>query len=203
VISGELNTDPLFQWSLGCQLVSLNYGTFDEELLKADGRFRRNGSCGYVLKPDSIRSEGKLHERAESWKIQILCGQYFPFPASKRGSIGNATYINPMVKITVYGGDVEQRKGEHRTVVVSRNGLNPVFDDETGFTFKATNPSLAILTFTAWDVSESGEEEFIAGASMPVACIREGYRSVPLFDIHHTRTGAYEFASLLVKAHKM
>mmetsp|Transcript_7390 Transcript_7390/g.18142 ORF Transcript_7390/g.18142 Transcript_7390/m.18142 type:complete len:1580 (-) Transcript_7390:162-4901(-) len=202
-VSGELNSDPLFQWSLGCQLVSLNYGTFDEQLLKADGRFRRNGSCGYVLKPDSIRSDGKLHERPESWKIQVLCGQYFPLPASKKDATGSMAYINPMVKINVYGGDIEKRKGEHNTVIVSKNGLNPVFDDDVGFTFKATFPSLAILSFTVWDVSDNGEEEFIAGASMPVACIREGYRSVPLFDIHNTRTGAYEFTSLLVKSQKM
>lgn len=200
--SSKLNSDPLFQWSLGCQLVSLNYGTFDEQLVKADGRFRRNGSCGYALKPEFIRSSDCLQEKPESWKIQVLCGSYIPKPDAKYGSAGLAN-VHPFVKINVYGGDLEKRKGEHRTKMVQRNGLNPVFDDNDGFIFKATNPSLAILTFTVCHSSDGGSEEFLGGSAMPVACIREGFRSVPLFDRQHSRTGAYAHACLLVKAQKL
>ena len=200
--TSQLNSDPLFQWSLGCQLVSLNYGTFDEQLIKADGRFRKNGSCGYALKPEFIRSTDGLQEKPESWKIQVLSGNCIPQPGSKTGTSGVAC-INPLVKINVYGGDLEKRKGEHKTKVVKKNGLNPVFDDLDGFIFKATNPSLAILSFVVCHHSEEGSEEFIASAAMPVACIREGYRSIPLFDQQHSRTGAHQYASLFVKAQKM
>ncbi len=200
--SSQVNSDPLFQWSLGCQLVSLNYGTYDEQLFKADGRFRRNGSCGYVLKPESLRSYDGLPERSETWKIQVLCGSCIPSPESKLDST-TMTHINPFVKINVYGGDLEQRKGEHKTKVVEKNGLNPVFDDKAGFVFKATNPSLAILTFTVWDRADNGTDELIGGSAMPVACVREGYRSVPLFDKQHTRSGPHAYAYLLVKAQKI
>ena len=200
--TSQLNSDPLFQWSLGCQLVSLNYGTFDEQLIKADGRFRKNGSCGYALKPEFIRSTDGLQEKPESWKIQVLSGNCIPQPGSKTGTSGVAC-INPLVKINVYGGDLEKRKGEHKTKVVKKNGLNPVFDDLDGFIFKATNPSLAILSFVVCHHSEEGSEEFIASAAMPVACIREGYRSIPLFDQQHSRTGAHQYASLFVKAQKV
>ena len=192
------NADPLFQWALGCQLVAMNYSTFDEHLLKADGRFRRNGSCGYALKPEFLRLTNPIPERPESWKINVLCGNCLPSPDSKQFSSGT-TYINPFVKVQIYGGDKEKRKGEHTTKVVEKNGLNPIFDDATGVKFKATNPSLAILTFSVWNKTNDGEE-FIAGSSMPVSCIREGYRSVPLFDKQNTRAGAYAYASLLVKA---
>lgn len=200
--SSQINSDPLFQWSLGCQLVSLNYGTYDEQLFKADGRFRKNGSCGYVLKPEPLRSNDGLPERPETWKIQVLCGSCIPSPESKLEAT-TITHINPFVKINVYGGDLEQRKGEHKTKVVEKNGLNPVFDDKAGFVFKATNPSLAILTFTVWDRADNGTDELIGGSAMPVACVREGYRSVPLFDKQHTRAGPYAYASLLVKAQKI
>lgn len=202
--TSELNTDPLFKWSLGCQLVSLNYSTYDEHLLKADGRFRRNGSCGYTLKPEFLRSYDAVPERPESWKLNVLCGSCLPTPDSKqqRTSTG-ISFINPFVKINVYGGDIEQRKGEHTTCVVGRNGLNPVFDDKTGFIFKATSPSLAILTFTVWHKNAEGIEELIGGSAMPVSCIREGCRSVPLFDKQNTRAGPYAYASLLVKAKRV
>ncbi|KAG7367438.1 phosphatidylinositol-specific phospholipase C, X domain containing protein [Nitzschia inconspicua] len=200
--SSKLNSDPLFQWSLGCQFVSLNYGTFDEQLVKADGRFRRNGSCGYALKPESIRSFEAFQEKPESWKIQVLCGSCFPKPDFKFGTTGTQC-ISPFVKINVYGGDLEQRKGEHKTKVVQKNGFNPVFDDEDGFSFKATSPSLAILTFTVCHLSNDGSEQFLGGAAMPVGCIREGFRSVPLFDKQNSRTGAHGYAYLLVKSQKL
>mmetsp|Transcript_25405 Transcript_25405/g.59867 ORF Transcript_25405/g.59867 Transcript_25405/m.59867 type:complete len:1599 (-) Transcript_25405:219-5015(-) len=201
--SSDLNSDPLFQWSLGCQLVALNYSTYDEHLLKADGRFRRNGSCGYTLKPEFLRSYDSIPERPESWKINVLCGSCLPSPDSKQHLTNSMSYVNPYVKINVYGGDVDQRKGEHVTKTVERNGLNPVFDDRAGFIFKATSPSLAILTFTVWDMSGDGDDELIGVSAMPISCIREGYRSVPLFDKQSTRAGAFAYACLLVKAKRV
>lgn len=197
--ASDLNSDPLFQWSLGCQLVALNYSTYDENLLKADGRFRLNGSCGYTLKPEFLRSDDSIPpERPESWKINVLCGSCLPSPNSKR----RYSHINPFVKINIYGGGQERRKGEHITQIVEGNGLNPVFDDPLGVIFKATNPALAILTFTVWNKTDEGEE-LIGGSSMPVSCIREGYRSVPLFDKQNTRAGAFAYACLLVKAKQL
>jgi hypothetical protein len=201
VDTSDLNSDPLSQWSLGCQLVAMNYSTYDEHLLKADGRFRRNGSCGYTLKPEFLRSYNSIPERPESWKINVLCGSYLPGPNSKQRSTSMA-FVNPFVKINIYGGDQEQRKGEHITKTVEGNGLNPVFDDMMGVIFKATNPSLAILTFTVWNKTDEGEE-LIGGSSMPVSCIREGYRSVPLFDKQNTRAGAFAYSCLLVKAKRV
>jgi len=201
--SSDLNSDPLFQWSLGCQLVALNYSTYDEHLLKADGRFRRNGSCGYALKPEFLRSYDGVPEIPESWKINVLCGSCLPIPDSQQRATTGMTYINPYVKINIYGGDFDQRKGEHITKTVERNGLNPIFDDKKGVIFKATNPSLAILSFTVWNKADDGEEELIGGSSMPVSCIREGYRSVPLFDKQNTRAGAFAYSCLLVKAKRV
>ena len=43
-----------------------------------------------------------------------------------------------------------------------------------------------------------GSEEFVAGASIPISCLRRGIRSVKLFDANNTRSGPFDFASLLV-----
>jgi hypothetical protein len=109
--SRVVNSDPLSRWALGCQLVSMNYSTFDAHVVKADGRFRQNGSCGYVLKPESLINYDTLPECPDSWTINVLCGSCLPAPELKRSRKMN--YINPFVKITLYGGDVEQKSAEH------------------------------------------------------------------------------------------
>jgi hypothetical protein len=192
----KINSEPLFLWAMGCQLVSLNYGTFDEHLLKADGRFRRNGSCGYVLKPDHLTHDDPLRERQETWSIDIIAGSCLPSPESTKTKT-----VNPFVRIAIYGGDMEGTKAEHRTKIVMKNGVNPIWDENTCVKFTSKNPSLAMCVFTVWHKGEHGEE-FIAGASIPVSSLREGIRSVALFDMNHTRQGRHSFASLLVNLNK-
>jgi hypothetical protein len=194
--AGKLNSDPLHQWAMGCQLVSMNMNSFDEHVLKVDGRFRSNGSCGYVLKPPDLRRLGEFKDRAEKWHINILCGSYLPSPMSKKAS----AQINPYVKISVYNYD--NSRFHHKTEVVGKNGLNPVWND-AGFDFKCNAPFMGMLVFTVWDKSPYDTDDFIGASAMPISCIREGYRSVPLFDRYHTRAGAHAFASLLVKAKRL
>lgn len=192
----KINSDPLVQWALGCQLVALNYGTFDEHILKADGRFRRNGSCGYVLKPEHLTEEDPLRERQEMWNIDIIAGSCLPSPESMKTKA-----VNPFVRIVVYSGDLEDKKVEHRTKVVLKNGVNPIWDETAVVKFSCKSPSLSLCVFTVWHKGEHGEE-FIAGSSMPLSCMREGYRSIALFDAHHTRCGQYAYSSLLVSLTK-
>eukprot|EP00980_Cylindrotheca_fusiformis_P023799 scaffold11028_cov73-Cylindrotheca_fusiformis.AAC.1 len=51
------NYNPMLAWSLGCQMVALNFQTSDTHLILNDGRFRANGGCGYVPKPASVMEE--------------------------------------------------------------------------------------------------------------------------------------------------
>jgi hypothetical protein len=202
----ELNVDPIFQWALGCQLVSLNYSTFDEHVLKADGRFRVNGSSGYVLKPDFLTTDPGMIERQEKWTFNVLCGSGLPAPESlsRKGNSGAMTYMNPFVRISVYEGGSGGRSKitEHQTRTVNKNGFYPVWDDKADCNFTVASPSMSIIVFTVWNMAENGSEEIIGGSALPVSCIRAGYRSVALFDVNHTRTGPYSYASLLVRAQK-
>ncbi|TFK64981.1 PLC-like phosphodiesterase [Pluteus cervinus] len=50
------NYEPHRFWSAGCQLVALNWQTFDLGYTLNHAMFRRNGRCGYVLKPPALRS---------------------------------------------------------------------------------------------------------------------------------------------------
>lgn len=52
------NYNPMIGWALGCQMVALNYQTYDEHMRFNEVMFEENGKCGYVLKPDFLRMEG-------------------------------------------------------------------------------------------------------------------------------------------------
>jgi len=188
----KINSEPLDLWALGCQLVSLNYGNFDEHILKADGRFRRNGSCGYVLKPEHLLRDDPLPERVETWSIDIIGGNCLPSPETVKTKA-----VNPFVRVSIYSGYHDSKKTEHRTKVIMKNGFNPVWDESNCVKFTSKNPSMSLCIFTVWHKGETSEE-FIAGASIPVSCLREGFRSIALFDTVHARQGPYAFASLLV-----
>jgi hypothetical protein len=54
------NYNPLLAWSVGCQLVALNFQTRDDPLLINDGLFRQCRNRGYVCKPSGVlgKSDG-------------------------------------------------------------------------------------------------------------------------------------------------
>jgi len=80
------------------------------------------------------------------------------------------------------------------------NGFFPIFNSDK-FTFVVENPAVAILQIAVYD-KEKGSvvsgDDFVAGSSIPISCLRRGVRSVKLFDGHNTRSGPFDFACLLV-----
>lgn len=76
------NYNPVVPWSSGCQLVALNFQTEDSSMRINHGRFRENGSCGYVRKPPSVYSKDEEPNTGKSMKlkIKILSGSCLPKP---------------------------------------------------------------------------------------------------------------------------
>jgi hypothetical protein len=204
----HLNCNPVAQWAVGCQMVAMNFQVSDEHLLVNDGRFRMNGSSGYVLKPEYLMSDDPPSERGQHWKLQILSGRYLPKPSGRRGlSVGmlSSGHVNPFVRVYLYDGITGKTSAKllYTTHSVDRNGLNPVWDSEKEFEVEVERPSIAVLLFSVWDKRTDGSSDFIAGAAVPVCCMREGYRSVSLYDSLHTKIGPFSFASLFVRAQKI
>lgn len=207
VSNGEIkNLDPVLLWSLGCQLVSMNFHRPDEHLLVAEGRFRQNGACGYVLKPPHMIEKDLANQipKEERWVIRILRGNYIPKPEHRYNS--HARCISPFVKCVIYdanSANSSKVQQQHLTDVVKWNGFNPIWDEKDGFEFVVSRPDVAMVSITVWDMSDSGVEDFIGGASLPISHLRQGYRSVALFDSSNSRCGAFALASLLVNCQKM
>merc|ERR1712008_294598 len=94
-------------------------------------------------------------------------------------------------------GGKEIVTGYNTDKVKPKNGFNPIWYQTEDFKFKVQNPDVAMLQLIVWD-KDMGPNDFVASSSIPVSCIREGYRGVKLFDSNHTRSGPFQCASLLI-----
>lgn len=153
------NFNPVTSWSMGFQVVCMNQQCCDAFVLVNDGRsFHVNGSCEYVLKPESMieRKGGDIgrrnisNARLFSQNIKVLSGYKLPKPKSKEVS----GTINPFVRVTLYDG-VRCKSGNdnaitpivHKTRTVKNNALNPIWDEKEGANFYVDNPCIAIIFF--------------------------------------------------------
>lgn len=190
------NYSPILAWSTGCQMVALNIQTPDEPLLINDGRFRENGGSGYVLKPSILMVKEETEPRTTKVEVKILSGSCLPKPFG----LSTGECIDPYVKISLFdcheGREIDS---SFITNHVFNNGFAPIWNFEDSFHFNVMNSSVAVMQFTVWNKNSlPKDDEFIASASVPISCMRQGIRSVQLFDENMTRSGAFDFASLLV-----
>jgi len=72
------NYNPIPAWSVGSQLVALNLQISDSARRLNDGRFRENGGCGYVLKPNSINMVDASPPQPITLYVKVLCGTCLP-----------------------------------------------------------------------------------------------------------------------------
>eukprot|EP00956_Cyclotella_meneghiniana_P024487 scaffold49232_cov103-Cyclotella_meneghiniana.AAC.3 len=190
------NYSPILAWSTGCQMVALNYQTPDEPLRINDGRFRENGEQGYVLKPSILMTKGKIDPGALLMEVKILSGSCLPKP----GGLSSGDCIDPYVIVSLFDcHEGREITSSQNTNVVPSNGFSPIWNFEDSYHFTVQNTAVAVMQFAVWDKNSSPKsDEFIASASIPISCMRQGIRSVQLFDSNNTRSGAFDFASLLV-----
>uniref|UniRef100_A0A7S4ISM0 Phosphoinositide phospholipase C n=1 Tax=Odontella aurita TaxID=265563 RepID=A0A7S4ISM0_9STRA len=205
------NYNPVLAWSVGCQLVALNFQTRDAPLIINDGRFHENGGCGYVLKPNLSMSSGP--ETALSiLRVQILSGSCLPKPNAK----AEGECIDPYIKVTLHdvvlsAGDVEGsvltavseknslvKSKSEKTDYIHNNGYCPVWNGPI-MEFPVHSPKVAMVQFTVKEKDEVSSDETIAEAAVPLISLRPGFRSIQLHDRNNTRCGQYDFATLLVK----
>jgi len=194
------NFNPLLGWSTGSQLIALNFQTTDEFMHVNHGRFRQYGGCGYIPRPITsfLSRNGTIsRDREVLLKIRVMSGSRLPKP--------HGTYsgdcISPYVKVSVHDVTIDKVGAREvtktcKTQAIKGNGLNPFWDHHDFFEFIIKRKSVAILLFT---VHNESDDAFIACSSIPISCLRLGYRSVKLFDAWHRRSGAFAFASLLVE----
>eukprot|EP00549_Striatella_unipunctata_P026060 CAMPEP_0118705086 /NCGR_PEP_ID=MMETSP0800-20121206/19651_1 /TAXON_ID=210618 ORGANISM="Striatella unipunctata, Strain CCMP2910" /NCGR_SAMPLE_ID=MMETSP0800 /ASSEMBLY_ACC=CAM_ASM_000638 /LENGTH=398 /DNA_ID=CAMNT_0006607159 /DNA_START=146 /DNA_END=1339 /DNA_ORIENTATION=+ len=186
------NYNPMVAWSTGSQMVALNFQTSDAHLRLNDGRFRENGGCGYVLKPSTMMMMDFIDQPVSVMlSIRVLSGSCIP--KAKGGAEGGC--VDPFVKVSVFDvqGDEKGSSTTYTTPAASSNGFFPIWNHDR-FVFTVENGTVGMLQLSVWD-----KTDFIASSSIPVSCLRRGFRSVRLFDANNTQTGPFDFASLLIE----
>ena len=89
------NYNPMLAWSVGSQLVALNFQTPDTPLLMNDGRFRESGSCGYLLKPPSVMGTVPTTPAPINLTIRVINAFCLPKPEGTNSFALFACHVNP------------------------------------------------------------------------------------------------------------
>lgn len=102
------NYNPTPFWNSGSQMVALNYQTADKPMQINTGRFRENGRCGYVLKPDCMFDEAynpydkrsiEKKVRAAHIKLRVIGARHLC--KSGRGT------ASPFVEVEIIGAEYD------------------------------------------------------------------------------------------------
>lgn len=171
---GSSNFSPVHYWNFGCQMVALNFQTFDKNLEINAGRFRRNGNCGYVLKPDWLLDKiGRFPfpcKPRKLLKLRIISGQNLPRRPcqTKKG--------NFYVSVKIEGHPRDSYK--FRTNYLNGNGLNPYWNEQTEA--KIFVPELAVICFSVKFVDIFKIKQTVASYCLPIESLASGYRHAPL-----------------------
>ncbi|KAJ3253314.1 1-phosphatidylinositol 4,5-bisphosphate phosphodiesterase delta-4 [Boothiomyces macroporosus] len=130
------NYDPMEYWVAGCQLVALNYQSFDRGMQLNLGLFNQNNQIGYVLKPSFKETEQR------KLKFTIISAYKLP-------------NLNPYIQISL----ATPTKCEKIRTITIQNCFNPRFTnfkklphlETTDFHLKTRVPELSFLRFTVFD----------------------------------------------------
>jgi Phosphatidylinositol-specific phospholipase C, X domain/Phosphatidylinositol-specific phospholipase C, Y domain len=188
VTGAKSDKSAVLPWSVGCQLVATDYHkTSAFHISIADGRFRKNGSCGYVLKPVGMWDDNSATQTPETWTFSIMGAYNLP-------RLGRRVW-KPTVRLSLYTGD-----GKAMTKSTpSAHFHEPYWHQQNSFNFTVLTPTISMFLIVLCDESDY----FVASAAIPADCLREGYRSVCLFNRDHARVGAMKHCTLFVKATRL
>ncbi|NWR89157.1 PLCH1 phosphodiesterase, partial [Furnarius figulus] len=176
------NFNPVPYWNAGCQLVALNYQSEGRVMQLNEAKFRVNGNCGYVLKPQQM-CKGTFNPYSadplpaspkKQLILKIISGQQLPKPPdSMLGDRGEI--IDPFVEVEIIGLPVDCCKDQTR--VVDDNGFNPVWEETLTFTIHM--PEIALVRFLVWDHDPIGRD-FVGQRTVAFSSLLPGYRHVYL-----------------------
>lgn len=114
------NFNPVPFWNVGCQMIALNYQTPDKPMQSNQAKFRDNGACGYILKPqfmienvfDPNDPNSLIDVKKKLVTVRIICARHL-------SKCVNKNVINPLVEIEVFGA-IFDAGVKHRTKAIGK-----------------------------------------------------------------------------------
>lgn len=172
------NFSPQEMWNAGCQLVALNFQTPDYKMHLNRGRFLENGDCGYVLKPEFLRTEDTLFNPEEGsgnmkiLHVKVISAQQLP----KLNQENPNSIVDPFVRVEIHSLG---KKKESETNYILNNGFNPMWNE--ALQLEVLCPELALVRFVVEDYDKTSSNDFVGQFTLPFPSLRQGYRHVHLF----------------------
>lgn len=175
------NYNPVPMWNVGCQIVALNFQTPYKEMHLNQGRFLPNGFCGYILKPDFLRSHSQFDPNTLTkgpWlqkkmlHVMVISAQQLP----KLNKDKQKSIVDPLVRIEIYGVPADNASKE--TPYIENNGFNPMWNKRFQFTIHV--PTLAMVRFVVEDYDATSYNDLIGQFCLPLTSMQNGYRHIPL-----------------------
>ncbi|KAK1322576.1 Phosphoinositide phospholipase C 4 [Acorus calamus] len=193
------NYNPLIGWMHGAQMVAFNMQGHGSSLWLMHGKFRANGGCGYVKKPEFLLKEdenghvfdpkAKLDVKT-TLKVKVYMGDGWNLDFRKT----HFDMCSPPDFYTTVGiAGVAADTTEKKTKTIGDN-WTPVWNKE--FTFPLTVPELALLRIEVGEYDPLDLDGFGGQTCLPVPELRTGVRSVPLCNI---KGKEYKSVKLLVR----
>ncbi|PBJ76445.1 phosphoinositide-specific phospholipase C [Trypanosoma cruzi cruzi] len=181
---GSSNYNPQLFWNCGCQIVALNWQsthTYAWRLNK--GFFSDNGNCGYVLKPESVRSSAASRNGSQvrSLNLEIISG--FCLPKPKRSNKGEI--VDPFITCFIEGPDGNSDRKTSGTI--RNNGFHPVWRGKglgSEFSWDVKDWDLSTLVVQVYDEDKKTRDDFLAECILPLRVLKAGIRQIPLHDVN-------------------
>lgn len=183
------NYNPIQLWNTGSQMVALNYQTGDKPMQLNQAKFRDNGNCGYILKPDFM-----FRDDFDPFDVNTLVGVdsvtiSIRIIGARHLSRSKKGMASPFVEVEVIGAEFDSGiKLKTKTLCefhelycilyyiyninyfsVADNGFNPRWNDICEF--DVANPCFALLRFAVHDEDMFGEPNLIGQATYPVCTL--------------------------------
>ncbi|NXE37502.1 PLCH1 phosphodiesterase, partial [Ptilorrhoa leucosticta] len=175
------NFNPVPYWNVGCQLVALNYQSEGRVMQLNEAKFRVNGNCGYVLKPQQM-CKGTFNPYSadplpaspkKQLILKIISGQQLPKPPdSMLGDRGEVRCSGPS---RCFHGSSWSDMAVLCPVFLA--GFNPVWEETLTFTIHM--PEIALVRFLVWDHDPIGRD-FVGQRTVAFSSLVPGYRHVYL-----------------------
>ncbi|KAK1887267.1 1-phosphatidylinositol 45-bisphosphate phosphodiesterase zeta-1 [Dissostichus eleginoides] len=166
------NYNPQEFWSVGSQLVALNFQSLGLPMDLNDGRFQDNGGCGYVLKPPVLMSSQESFDpslKPTHLLLKVFSGSNLPISRSGKA-------LDSFVTVEVYG--ISSDSHRKHTHTVKNNSLSPYWDSDMNFSISV--PELCLLRFCVREQTGLLSSEFVGQYTLPFTSLKKGYRWVPL-----------------------
>ncbi|KAK7300945.1 hypothetical protein RJT34_11798 [Clitoria ternatea] len=192
------NYDPMVGWMHGAQMVAFNMQGGGHFLRYMEGMFRANGGCGYVKKPDILLNVDQVFDPKAKRPVQKVLQVLVYMGEGWRLDFGptHFDFYSPpdfRVQVGIHGVPDDTDMKHTKTI---EDNFTPVWNEE--FSFPLTVPELALLYIKVIERDFSGKHDFGGQTCLPVSELKEGIRSVRLFN----RKGVpYKSVRLLIQFH--